>query len=707
MKSCPFLTTRFGPHFALLAWSGMFLLSPALLSASDFFQTGNLQSRRAAHSATRLLDGRILIAGGYTIPVGASAVDTAEVYDSQTGLTTPVGGMTTPRRSHTATLLPDGRVLITGGSSNTGFLASAEIYDPGTGTFALTSRMTVARSLHTATLIEAGGCQKVLIVGGLNPGYLGTAELYDVKDATWEPTGRLLAARIFHTATLLSDGRVLVCGGRDSGFIYGIAEVYDPSSGEFTRTGNLLPRMEHAASPLADGRVLVTGGEAPPRTFLATAEVYDPSRGTFQATGSLANRRSEHTATLLPTGEVLVTGGRDRSGIVLGSGTVASAELYNASTGTFRSAGEMTAPRALHTATLVDGGGVVITGGEHAIVAVPTSETTEMYYPGLGPGPWTPVGDLAGPRSWHTATLLTNGGVLVTGGKGPGSLVRSSAELFDPSTGVFTFIGNMSSPRFTHTASLLGDGTVLLAGGSNGSFLPVASSEIYDPTMERFVLTGTLNRARSEHTATVLSDGKVLVVGGRSGSTIWNSAEIYDPKAGTFTLTGSLSVPRSRHSATLLADGSVLIVGGEATGPPTTVLASAELYDPISGKFRRVGSLESGRSAQTATRLPSGQVLITGGYSIGRLASHAELYDPISQTFSLTRRTSAGAAPYIQPIYSAMEACSSLVASPRSTVLRCQPSRSTRRRPEHSLLRHEWSTAARLMPPPSWTTAQS
>lgn len=244
---------------------------------------------------------------------------------------------------------------------------------------------------------------------------------------------------------------------------------------------------------------------------------------------------------------------------------------------------------------------------------------------------------MASPRAGHTATLLPNGAVLITGGFAAGEQTHTSAEIFDPSTGSFSSTGKLGEARQSHTATLLPTGKVLIAGGFNGDYL--ASAELYDPKTGRFTQTGSMDVARSGHRAILLKDGKVLVAGGTGiGWTFLDSAELYDPTSGTFSPTGPMAVPRESHTATLLADGSVLIAGGhQGRRAAIEIYDSAERYDPISGTFAATGPMGIKRHKHDITRLADGRVLITGGAderdSEGVYTS-AEIYDPATGTFT-------------------------------------------------------------------------
>src|SRR5262245_22741849 len=223
------------------------------------------------------------------------------------------------------------------------------------------------------------------------------------------------------------------------------------------------------------------------------------------------------------------------------------------------------------------------------------------------------TGSLITARSYHTATLLPKGTVLVAGGFGDGYF-DGSAEIYTPTDGTFTATASLTTARYHYTATLLSDGKVLAAGGGTAIDITLYSAELYDPATATWIATGNLMGQRQSHTATLLAHGKVLVAagfvtdsyGGPDGTYI-ATAELYDPPSGTWTATGSLITARSGHKATLLTSGKVLVAGGYNN--IVGALASAELYDPATGAWTTTGSLNTARSGHTATLLPNGKVL--------------------------------------------------------------------------------------------------
>jgi hypothetical protein len=338
--------------------------------------------------------------------------------------------------------------------------------------------------------------------------------------------------------------------------------------------------------------------------------------------------RVGHTATLLLNGKVLICGGADRADSL---GTVLdSAELYDPITETFAPAANMTSPRWHHSATLLPDGRVLIAGGTINPNAGGASNSvlssSEIYDPVAGT--FTAGSNMNAARMWHTATLLDNGNVLIAGGyggsQGVGPDVRwASAELYDPSTATFSRTGGMTTERFNHRASLLPEGRVLIAGGAGRIDGPIPWVELYDPKSGVFSLAGATGSVDTVGPAIVslLPTGDVLMALDTYDSPTIN-ADLYDPLAALFTGTGKMRVPRI-FTGTLLPSGSVLVAGQ----------GTADLYDPTTGAFSATADMAVPRFNHTATPLPNGTVLMSGGitsvaYPENNALASAEVYRP-------------------------------------------------------------------------------
>jgi hypothetical protein len=220
---------------------------------------------------------------------------------------------------------------------------------------------------------------------------------------------------------------------------------------------------------------------------MAGAEIYDPATNTFTATGSMGTARFGHTATLLPSGKVLITGGFTSAEVNQQAASLASTEVYDPATGTFSPAGDMAVARGGHAATLLQDGRLLITGGYAAAGPSTTvASSAELYQPSTGV--FASAGKMTASREEHTATLLTNGQVLIAGGA-TATEVMATAELYDPAMGMFAGTDSMATPRTGHSATLLQDGTVLVSGGdqSDGSVIPVIP--VYLSSAEIFYMT--------------------------------------------------------------------------------------------------------------------------------------------------------------------------------------------------------------------------
>jgi hypothetical protein len=723
------------------AVTGAELYDPA---TGTFTPTGSMAYPRYNHTATLLNNGKVLIAGGFT------PTSIAELYDPGTGTFSLTGAMFMNRENHTATLLSNGMVLIAGGLSTLnipGSFATAEIYDQSTGQFTAVGSMTVGRESHTATLLNNG---KVLITGGRTGfTYWSSAELYDPATSTFSATGSMSTLRAFQVATLLNDGSVLVTGGSNLQIFWlASSELYDPATLTFMATGSMAKaRFEHTQTLLNNGNVLVAGGDGP-AGVLSSAEIYDVGTKQFTAADTMLNTRGYPAAVLLNNGKVLVAGGFDGNFV-----ETASAELYPS---------KMAAPPGLVSIALTPASAVLPVGSSakliatgtfsnnstqqlssvswsssnNAAVTVTSDVTNHGVLYAVGQAASATISACAGsicgssvvqmqvaapvitsPNS-ATFTVSTPGSFTVTATGFPLPTLSESGSLptgvtFNSTTGVLsgvpaagtvgtygihftahngvgsdavqiflltvhgvapvitsvptkTFtVGTFASftvtatgiptPTFSESGTLpsgvtFDNTTGVLSGtaapGTTGNYplsitaqngaLPNATQS-FALSVTSWVPSGNLITGLDSHTAVLLNTGKVLIAGGYNGSTAVASAQLYDPATGSFAATGSMTTSRDSHRAVVLDDGKVLITGGIDAGG--IVLSSAEIYDPATGTFAATGNMTNVRYEHAASLLSDGRVLITGGFDQNSsslgLAS-AELYDPKTGAFTAT-----------------------------------------------------------------------
>ena len=325
--------------------------------------------------------------------------------------------------------------------------------------------------------------------------------------------------RLAHTATLLGDGRLLVAGGRGRGAgrwpeTRESTQIFDPDSGAWSSAAEMARKRDaHTAAVLQDGRVMAVGGRDFQK-YHNTTEVYDPATDTWVAGPKMSAKRFDHASVLLDDGTVLVIGGTN---ILLAP--VEVAETCDAAAETCTLTGPMSQARAQHTATMLQDGRVLVAGGSRGGVGTdaPAFDTAEIYDPDAGE--WSGVAGMSVGHSRHTATLLQDGRVLVTGGTGK----IAAAELFDPATETWSSAGSMRQWRAQHIALLLADGRVLIAGGIGN----LASAEIYDPATNTLSPAGEMGESRYRFTATLLQDDTVMLVGGQTVDKVSASAELY------------------------------------------------------------------------------------------------------------------------------------------------------------------------------------
>jgi len=648
-------------------------------------------------TATLLPTGKVLVVGGEAAIEG-EVLCSSELYDPLDGsfeagplVRGPEGDDCTPLMDHVAVPLPSGDVLIAGGANrDEAFMANAIpnafLYDVRTNAFSATGSMTEARVHHTATTLPDG---TIFVAGGAaRPAALHekessacpsepkqpckclglpSGEIYHPESKTFTKVEGAMQPRACHTATLLEGGRVLlVGGGDDEGKDVAHLTLYE--NGGFVELGTTLkqPRHGHIAA-----LVPASAGESPPSRLLVALglsgkRAIDPSntgaggvpeenvvaelidtKDLGKATTDLGVEscatnpescvigRGYAAAAVLPNGKVLIAGGQQQHSA---DTLVASAlaDVFDPETNDFSSVGPLLSTVRKPVLTALPTGKTLLLGQ-----TAPIQMYDGFQLAGVAELPdcvTEPSRCMLTERADFTATPLLDGTVLITGGRSFAGNVIDSAELFDPDAGPEA-LPALTEKRFAHTATLLADGRVLIAGGlaeRTPTNTPVSNTaELYDPSTKTFTkLESTMIDRRVDHAATMLADGRVLVTGGfGTGDVVTDvnlaSAELFDPATGTWSPAGSMAQARCDHTSTLLPSGKVLVAGGYAfpdTGPPSGHLASAEVYDPVTNEFTAIEqSMGDGRGAHTATALPDGRVLLAGGNEAN---GSAEIYDP-------------------------------------------------------------------------------
>jgi len=599
---------------------------------NTWHNVSSLNHARYNHTATLLNDGRVLVVGG----VGGIYVENSvEIYDPDKDEWTELADLNMGRYGHQAVILPDGRVIVAGGYiSQNGILRilnNVEFYDPATKSWTEIASMAEPRINHTATLLPNG---HLIVIAGDSDLFsddvgLASVEILDttqdILTTSWQQAASLDTAVQGHAATLLPkssdypDGAVLVSGGlTPDGFTRADVLIYDPTIGKWGYWQSEVPltisRYNHTATLLHNNHILMAGGTERDSNNISSAvevsELYDLSPETFEGRWSpvapINTSRYFHTATRLQDERILIVGG-------VHAGT--SVEIYDpteGAVGTWRLATNIEAERYHHTATLLEDGRTVILGGTNSDGV--TLDSVEVFNPDPQPyGSWEKLPDLKNARYRHQTILLHDGRLLVVGGRGS----METIELYDLTASRFnpawTDGPPLSFPRDHHTATLLRNGKVLVVGGRllNGGLLK--NVELYDPRQDplgAWKEVSPLHEARGSHSATLLPDGRVLILGGiGDGNEILSSAEIYDPSSNQWQIITPMHSARHFPTASVLDDQTVLVIGsvGATTSAEVLDLGASE-----KGIWHMVAPLHLSYARHTATQLANGQILALG-----------------------------------------------------------------------------------------------
>ncbi len=601
--------------------------STATLQVSRFSLGSNSLFPHDRGAATRLMDGRTLLCGGY----GSKK---AEIFDPAFGTFNPVGDLSVVRMSPTATLLSNGKVLVAGGYE----LKSAELFDPATNAFSPLPDMTDQRAGHSAILLNTG---KVLLVGtDSNLGMLST-DLFDPDTGCFIRTGDLHDSRRHPSATLLPDGRVLVSGGfldKFPGNVLATAELYNPQTGKWARAGSMnTGRAFHSATLLANGKVVVAGGVDETYNSLNSAEVFDPALGTSMNTGSLAKPRDSHTALRLSDGTVFIASGWYTKSVTIGSSSSTTStgmdtfERYDPNLGTFQQGDENT-PGNLYGET--NGAGLQPDGLPIFFTILGPSV---YHLPDLAPG-------IAVKAPFASMTLPPKGKVLLT------ATVTGASD-----SGVFWSIeeggtgGTMDQQGLYQAPTEPGTYHVVAASHQDPSknaiiAMNVAASGVsvvinpgnaYMITGGQISLSATANGNPSSEMEWLVQEGdaggKVTSMGAYTApssagtyhvvaQSLWDpsvqaNATLVVEAGGALT---SLSLPKPLHDLDVvrLLDGRVLVSGGASTPAGSgadQAVSEAYFFDPATNAFTPAGTMTSTRQEHRGALMPDGRVLISGG----------------------------------------------------------------------------------------------
>ncbi len=714
--------------------------------ANSFTPTGSMLHNRGVHAAALLPNGKVLVSGGFCCgdATGQSPLASSEVFDPVIETFSATGDQSSGTAAQTATLLLDGRVLLAGGTyaGSTPTAAPAELFftppgpplvvttvalpDGALGNF-YSVALQAANGIGPRTWTLTSGAPPAgltLSSSGIISGTAGTVGHFSftVRVSTDGPPAetatRALTITLQRTSVVVSfthfDGQTpdvgnpqqpsnTVAGGimapvkvlvddTNSGILFGqpvtLSLGTNPSGAVLSGTltvltgaGGIATFSNLSIDQPGAGYSLIASSPAVPGAASTLFNVLSPdllfqtpptdSVG-GQTMSTVRVRVQDDTASPLQDVSVTMTiGSSPCAGATLsGSITAVTDEggvanfgalaidrgglgytLQASVTGVpsasaistpfhlegFCATGSTFVGRYLPAVVKLADGRVLVAGGRNGSVAL---NTAEIYNPTTGAFLATP-GTLGIGRFDTQAVLLGDGRVLIAGGV-TGSGDTATAEIFDPSGGGFftSTANNMSLARRSFQATRLADGRVLVTGGANASFPAIGSAELFDPSSGLFSdVPSSMLVPRAYHTATLLPNGQVLLAGGADpGGVNTGFLEVFNPIGGSFALVGSLVVPRNSQATSLLPSGNLLVAGGMDPAGTTSAITSAEVFMPFSGSIP-TGSLNAARLSPLWARLPEGRVLVAGGFSAGAALSSAEVYtasSPVAGTFGFT-----------------------------------------------------------------------
>lgn len=416
------------------------LVCASALCAQTFTPTGSMNEARVQHTATLLNNGKVLVTGGPSA--------TAEIYDPATGTWRyALHSMAYARQAHTAVKLNNGKVLIAGGTSSP---AAGEVFDPATEQFTLTNAMNAYHGLSPGILLNDG--RALLITGSLWFFGVGFSEIYDPFTNSWTTTPAISVGFSLMAGVVLADGTVLAVEGYDgyTPTAYPFVQRYNPAINTVTAMANaVVSRLQHTATLMPDGKILIAAGSDPSYS-VASTELYDPAappNGQSQLSTSLNQGRRGHTATLMPNGDVLVVGGSQSAHGCCFAANLSLAELRDHSSGIWTPAGNTAVPRGYgHTATLLPSGTVLVTGGATGFENRSSLNTAEIWNAGAAGGAtfdaFADFSILANPNGvWSYGYTMTLGSLLIPHSTAQADFVPGVDRWVTPSIDYWLMVG--------------------------------------------------------------------------------------------------------------------------------------------------------------------------------------------------------------------------------------------------------------------------
>lgn len=592
--------------------------SPTSIVVITWRPTGSMSLARSEFGYARLPDGKVLVAGGAT---STGWTGHSELYDPATGAWTPTGAMQTPRIDPGADfqlpVLPDGRVLYAGGYPSVAATTSVEIFNPQTGAWAAAAPMSQGRSGYAWSVLPDG---RLLVAGGsLNSGgtaATATVEIYDPQSNTWTAGPSMATARYNGAFVTLQDGRLMVISGWTSASAPSTAEIYNPQTNSWSTVTTPFGRYASVAQLLSDGRVLVASG-ANSSAAHAEAWLYDPQANTWASTATMSAPRAWASIASRGDGSPLVVSGNDASSVL------ASVTRYDHNLGTWSAQPALQSPHRIGLAIALTDGRTLAAGG------YATNSTRTATAETLAGPPGIPPANVTAPTV--TGTPAVGQTLRITGGAWAGR-ERFSYQWLRCSGSTCTPISGATWGRYAVAAS---DANRTIRARVTAHNAYGSTTQETDPTSSvaaQWISTGAMNTARSQAGVITLSDGKVLLAGGYGNSGPIASSESYNPANGQWAAAAALNTPRAMGYGSpklpQLPNGRWLTAGGLTTGDVAT--ATVETYDAGTGQWTAAPSMSTPRVGMNPVALPDGRVLVAGGYSnygTSTTTATAEVFD--------------------------------------------------------------------------------